>query len=700
MEIIKLQFCSVNEVQFAPCISYGLQDVYFNEKPVMLQIKNQIGQLETYENAYDSVECIGAEYICKSVIDTASGSRFLFYDVFAIDFIKKEIRFSRKVHIEKTSPKDLGFSTEFGLNKQMEEKTGFCNMFEVFAPGIWYKQNKGVVKSAFASNMHHRNYYFRATRMALPYIQLCDRKTGGYISICHIAPVPDTNVMEISVHPHQPILEGTSSPEWIVDESLQYASLGITTEDETMIKYAFPGSEGEVNYLNRSVTWARRSHPVKKGVRHEYQLGVVVGHADQSSMRMRDVWRHWYQQYQPAIYNCNLQKVYEDGVNLINTYCQEYNSVMGLPFWAAVPQGNVCDISYQMGFVGQQTQCAYYLIRYGFEKKLPEMIEKGRKIIEFWVNRSTENSYFPQVWYDVFPAKFKEDYPSYTRTAADGMEGILNCYQYLKKQGEVHEEWLDFCCIYAKRLGMVQQEDGSVARAYDQKGNVVHPGKYNTTNIIRFLTNLYYETNDGHYKETALRAGKFCYDKIYKEMAYIGGTADNDNTIDKEAGMIALYAFMALYDLDADPKWVEAAKGAADFCETWTYSWTFPVKPNIGNGVFERVDQTGLSLIATGHSHCDVMMGYCPYDFYRLYLLTKDEHYYEFARMILYNTKQTTDWSGIHGHAYPGLVEESGEIALQYHNGLGKWLPWCTIAEIEAITRLYDTYGSMDLLPE
>lgn len=113
--------------------------------------------------------------------------------------------------------------------------------------------------------------------------------------------------------------------------------------------------------------------------------------------------------------------------------------------------------------------------------------------------------------------------------------------------------------------------------------------------------------------------------------------------------------------------------------------------------MFEKADQTGLSLIATGHSHCDVMMGYCPYDYFRLWILTGDRHYLEFARMILHNTKQTTDWKRTYGYSYPGLIEESGEIALQYHNGLGKWLPWCTIAEIEALTRLEEQFGQMDI---
>ena len=34
---------------------------------------------------------------------------------------------------------------------------------------------------------------------------------------------------------------------------------------------------------------------------------------------------------------------------------------------------------------------------------------------------------------------------------------------------------------------------------------------------------------------------------------------------------------------------------------------------------------------------------------------------------------------------------------MQYHNGLGRWLPWCTIAEIESLTRMEEKYGDLDV---
>lgn len=669
-------------VRYGLEIMTGEDECYENESPAMLWIKTETGEQRNYEKAYDSIKEEDGKYVCQAELVTENGSRFLFLDKFAIDCKKKEVLVERTVSVLKEGSGDMGFSTEFGLYLPAKANGWWTDEYEVFVPGIWYRKNKGVVKGAFASDLYQKNHYFRVTRMALPYMQMYRSGTGATVSFCHISPAPNTGVLE-------------KSSGWFVDESLQYASLGITAGEKTMLKYVYPGSEGEINYIDRGESWAKRSHPVRSTVRHAYEFCIHFGHAAGSYEAMREEWRHWYSVYLPQIHRCNLEQAYEDGVQVIDTYCQPYHSVMGLPFWATVPEGNVCDISFQMGFVGQQTQCAYHLLWYGTQRQKPEMVEKGKQIIEFWVSQSTRESLFPQVWYEVFPPRFKPDYPSYLRTVADGMEGILNAYLWMKQQGEYMAGWLDFCRQFADNLRKVQRKDGSFARAYGKNGEEVHDGSFNTSNVIRFLVNLYFVTGDDKYKETALLAGEFCYENIYRQMAYIGGTADNDNTIDKEAGMQALYAFLALYDLTGERRWIEAAKGAADFCETWTYSWTFSVKPHKGNCVFHRADQTGLSLIATGHSHCDVMMGYCPYDYFRLYMLTGDAHYREFGEMILYNTKQTTDCERNYGYSYPGLVEESGELALQYHNGLGRWLPWCTIAEIETLTRLQEFFGQM-----
>ena len=652
---------------------------YVSENPIEIEVKESDGSRSVYHSGYTQTEWTDKGYMAASVVRTKHGSSFLVQDIYKKD--GAEITVSRKIEVVDADGHDAGFSSSFGVEDVQRTP---LNDYEVFIPGIWYRHNENVVRHAFGSCPEDRHFYMRITRMAMPYVEIYHPGRKCFLVMKHLSPEPDTGIKE-------------TGAEWLVDEAFQYASMGLRSLGKTEIRYNFPGSEGEKNYIDGRIAWARRSHPVRKGVKHEYALSVWGDCAEDSYEAMRIVWRYYYDKNRPEHVPADYRQVYEDGIALLNTYCQEYNGAMGLPFWTTVPEGTVCDISFQMGFVGQQTMCAYQMMRYGYQNNDREKLFKARRIIDFWVNESAKTSVVPRVWYNAFPDTFKLDYPTYTRTAADGMEGILACCLLAEQHGEDISVWKAFCIRYGDWLAANQNPDGSWYRAYDEKGNPVHTGKFNTTNVIRYLVNLYWYTDDEKYRKAAEQAGEYCLKAVYEPMQYVGGTADNDNTIDKEAGMIAVYAFAALYELNGDKRYLKAAQGAADFCETWTYVWNYPVRPYKGNAVFDKVNFTGLSLIATGHSHSDVMMGYMPFEYYRLWRNTGDIHYLEFARFLNGNTKQTTDWERKLGHIYPGLVEESGELAMQYHNGLGRWLPWCTIAEIESLTRLEEKFGSMDI---
>ena len=678
--------------------------VYRSGAPVEIEVKEADGGFRLYRSGYEKVEETKNGYRCLAMVETAYGSQIAVVDNYqegegisdAADTCQQgekegdfgvcqppeeAVVFIRKVQVVRENGREVGFSSSFALQ---EEGKNELDDYEVFIPGIWYRRNENVVNKAFGSSLRERYYYIRITRMAMPYVELYRPGNGSYIVMKHISPSPSTGMKEISA-------------DWIMDASFQYASMGIRNEGAAELVYNFPGNEGEKTYIDEKQAWAKRSHPLRKGFVQEYSFSLTGGKARGHYEAMGKVWRHFYETSTPEHKKADMKKVYQHSMELLNVYTQKYNGVMGLPFWTTVPEGTVCDISFQMGFVGQQTMCAYQLMRYGYQYDQKEMVEKASAIIDFWVKESMRDSVIPRVWYNAFPDTFKADYPTYTRTVSDGMEGILASYLCAAREGRIESSWLDFCISYADWLVRKQNADGSFYRAYDEKGYPVHKGKFNTTNVVRFLVNMYWATEKERYKEAACKAGQFSYDNIYLPMQYVGGTADNDNTIDKEAGMIAVYAFMALYDLDGRQCWLEAAKGAADFTETWTYVWNYEVKPYKGNAVFDKVDITGLSLIATGHSHADVMMGYMSYEYYRLYLYTSDGHYRDFALFLNGNTKQTMDWSGRLGHVYPGLVEESGELAMQYHNGLGRWLPWCTVAQIESLTRFQERFGSMDV---
>ena len=218
--------------------------------------------------------------------------------------------------------------------------------------------------------------------------------------------------------------------------------------------------------------------------------------------------------------------------------------------------------------------------------------------------------------------------------------------------------------------------------------------KSNTPSVIRFLVQLYLVTGDEKYKAAAEKAGDWSFDNAYME--YRGGTCDNTDIQDKEAGIYALFGFLSLYDLTGDKHWLEGAVGAADYTETWTYAWTFPVYTPWPKHPFNQYSISGQSIITIGGG-ADVYMAACSYTYYRLYLLTGDSHYLDFAEFIHKNTRQSNDVDGTSGYAMPGLGHESGNFFSQKLGSQYHWLPWCTFVEAEPCERLYETFGVYEI---
>jgi hypothetical protein len=82
-------------------------------------------------------------------------------------------------------------------------------------------------------------------------------------------------------------------------------------------------------------------------------------------------------------------------------------------------------------------------------------------------------------------------------------------------------------------------------------------------------------------------------------------------------------------------------------------------------------------------------MAACAYVYYRLYVITGDPHYLDFAEFIHKNTRQSNDADGSVGYIMPGLGHESGYFANQ--------TPWCTFVEVDPSSRLYDTFGGYEI---
>jgi hypothetical protein len=224
---------------------------------------------------------------------------------------------------------------------------------------------------------------------------------------------------------------------------------------------------------------------------------------------------------------------------------------------------------------------------------------------------------------------------------------------------------------------------------------VKDPSPFSTYNTIPLLTLLHTMTGEARYLESAIAAGDFIWRAGQADFVFIGGTIDNPDIIDKEAGTLSLEAYLALHDATQDARWIERARCAADFSETWMYIWNVPICPDEDDARLhwkQGLPTIGLELIASGHSLCDMYMAFDVDEYARLYAVTGDDHYLDVARLLLHATKtmisldsRPFDFEG------PGWQQEHWTLPPPRGFGLHRgWLPWVSTAHLAGIYDLKD----------
>ncbi|MEJ2054418.1 MAG: AGE family epimerase/isomerase, partial [Calditrichaceae bacterium] len=139
------------------------------------------------------------------------------------------------------------------------------------------------------------------------------------------------------------------------------------------------------------------------------------------------------------------------------------------------------------------------------------------------------------------------------------------------------------------------------------------------------------ETGDSAYKKSAIRAAEYVWENWGTRGFYVGGASDNPNITDKEAGMLSLEAFLSLYEATGESKWLERAKAAGDYTETWMWIWNLPMPIDADNAKLhwkKGVPTIGLQgITARGVGGVDEYMDWSAPSYVKLYKYTKDPHY-------------------------------------------------------------------------
>ena len=690
----------------------GGKTLYFNTRPVYVSVKTYAAINEFRDTAYERITEQDGTVTGEAVFITKNGSEILVRDIYeARD--GKTLKIARNAEVWKAHPDDLGFQTKISLYQAASDE---LRDFEYFSPGQWYLDNRYAADFAMGKNMDLQYYWRKETYSGLPMFAMRHRTDGETVAMSRWAadatlPSLDRTATENYAYVDPRITVGSFGVSKARPEALTYTYYGHmmatplpdTLCDGVSIDYIYPAVNGQQPYRNwgpvstqqplSNITWV---HPMREGFEQHYAVAVTFGCYDGFGAMLRATWREVYPRLKDRLFDVDNEKLFGDMMRFLRDVTRQFGEAWGTPFAAQLPDFDPNSFSAEIGFVGQQAGIGYQLLRRGRLTGDEEAVEKGLGILGYWTNHTMTDAGFPRLWVHLSTHQ-SEPQPIWVRQIGDGLEAILDAYVFEAKCGIRHADWLEYCVRTAGWLTERQNPDGSFYRSYRDDGTCCMDSKASTACVVRFLVQLYLVTKDRTYLETAVKAGEWAWEHQYKGFEYRGGPCDTSDIMDKESGIYAMFAFTALYDVTGEGKWLEAACGAADYTETFTFVWDFPVHNPYPAHPFNRTHISGQSNVSVGTAGGDIYMAACSYAYYRLYLLTGDHHYCDFAEFLNRNCKQANDTDGSCGYRYPGLVNEGAHFGEQEYRSRYHWLPWCTFVEVDPASRFEDTFGAHEI---
>lgn len=665
--------------------------IYEQKKPLVVELVKSDNSVSWGDSMYTSLTANKDSIICSGNFTTGGGTVLRFVDVYKKITTEGTFTVRRNVKVIKAGT-DKGFATRIGFQRSISAD---MTNYDFFVPSVWYRQNRYVPFNALASSMSDEFYWFREDRLPLPLFMMRDIGSGATFSVYHKDPDGAT-------------FNGEDGLSRIIDGRMKFASVGMQNRSKPLVGVTYPGSEGERTGVNGMAAannrWAYRSHPVTSNYEQDYTVAFHLSIEKDFTTAMKNTWQRYYNLAAPPVYQCDLDRVYQDQVDLLGKYWRSVNAAPGFPFRIML-DGTAADAdyNYNMGFVGMEIPDAAMLIRAGLQTGDALLLSKGEQVADWWAKNAVNPANGSiRTWYDPEPGTWRGSYPTFMRVIGDGMRGLLWAWDFEQKAGISKDAWFNTCIQAGDWLVTKQSTDGSFPRSVDFITNLVtDAATTNTSHVLPFLVELYFASHKESYRQAALKAGDFLYRDSYLNFKYIGGTPDNPNVPDKEAASMALRAYLALYDLSKDTKWLEAAQQAGYYYQTWIYAWNVPIPKDDAGATYPKDrSTTGLSVIGSAGNAADSYASIDAFQFYRLYLYTNDRQFFTTAQLCLYNTKQAVNWDRAHpipGYGDPGILVEAMNVTIPRGHSVNYYLPWQAYNFLEPMVLFKEVFGDMDL---
>ncbi len=542
---------------------------------------------------------------------------------------------------------------------------------------------------------HH--FFMREDILPAPLFALFFRN-GTSVAVLDPSPRGDSTVEETKLT--QPVM---------TDASIQFGALGTWQKGNGPVEFGFwfPGTVSGI-YMggppNAKERTARRYHPIVAGVSHTYQVSFRFGRDESFREMTRNSWRWAWNTLKPPVYYIDVEQMRRVLTDHLESQAATIDGRTAIPFVMSTVtdklQWNWTMAA--MGFVGKNIECADQLLREGdrdHTERGQKMRQTGLAVIASMIH-ALPTVPLQATGYDLATGKPSDHIwlAPWLRNATEDMRVLMRAYRRERALGREHPEWFNWVKSYVDWLIQQQREDGSFPRRWKAgSSEVAEPTGTTSYAPVPLLVLMSEETGDPKYQQSAVRAAEYIWANWGANGLYVGGASDNPNNTDKEAGMLSMEAFLSLYDSTKEAKWLERAKAAADFAESWIWIWNLPMPLDADNAQLhykKGVPTVGIQgITARVAGSADEYLDWAVPSYAKLYNLTHDEHYLDVARILLHDTKSMValpdrqyDMKGI------GWQQEGWRMG-PGPNGRGVgghrfWLPWISSNHLYGINGL------------
>jgi hypothetical protein len=666
-------------------------------EPVALEFFKTPDIISHQSCGYDRLETSEVGTLATANVVGPDKTRFSVEDRWSIN--GTEIQLSRKVTVAGTA--NYGFLTSITFPHPDAHPR---SEVDYFAPGLIYGNTDHLSAAAIGGSdtygpEGHGEVQIREDRLPAPMFGV-HFSDGSALTVFNPAP----NGATTRADSHDTVAHT------MVDERYGFGALGVHfASGHHEQGYWFPGSEGELTYRGNTYpdgqhVWRRRYQPIRTGLTQQYRVQFRFSSAEKFPAYYRDAWRWAYDKLRPPVTWQNLSLIQRSIIDVLASQVEAAGDRAGIPNFASSlpdekPPANQHAI---MGFTGKNLESAEFLladaqidhdaVRATRDRELGLAI--FRSFIRLPMNPPIGEGF--DIKTGGPELAIPSDHRVYLRSFGDDMKATLRAYRREKLHGDLHPDWLAWARQFGDWLLTRQQSEGGFPRAWvPGTGEVADPSPASSYNPVPFLVLLSQQTGDSRYLESAERAAEFVWLAGQSRGQFVGGTIDNPDVLDKEAGTLSTEAYLSLFDATKDSKWLDRARVAADYAETYIYIWNVPMPVDEDDTLLhwkKGVPTCGVQLIATGHTLVDDYMAFDVDEYARLARWTGDQHYLKIATLLLHDTKNMT---AVPGRTYdlkgPGWQQEHWSLAPIRGFGLHRgWLPWVATSQLKGIFGLRD----------